>query len=195
MANEAWYTLGYKAPYNFLDWTCLSVVCTPTTFSSMHSSSSLLSGKVCFRSVRSSVLELKLKCITQWLMSHQTLYSSLDSWTVVFCPSYAHPQVWALWTPLHQICLYSMFQECACAGSRVKIKGHNSMANEAWYTLGYIAPYRARLSFVCTPTTFGSMYSFPSYPSAIVCFRSVRPSVRDLKLSQLLMGLDIQWDI
>ena len=76
-----------------------------TTLGSMHSSPSDLSAKICFRSVRLSFLELELNCITQWLISHHTLYSSQASWTMVICLSYAHPQLWALLTALYQICL------------------------------------------------------------------------------------------
>ena len=83
---------------SFLDPACLSIACTPTILGSMDSSPSDKSARVCFGGVRPSVLQLKLNGITQWLISHRTLYCSLTPRTVFVCPSYAHPQIVSLWT-------------------------------------------------------------------------------------------------
>ena len=171
---------------SFIDPACLSVICTPTNLGSMDSSPSDLFVKFSFRSVRPSVLQFELSHITQWLI-RLGIYCSLASCTLLVCPSYAHPHIWALWTLLHQVCLLSFFFFWSVHLSvlQLELSRITQWLMRYWDILlpSFMDP--ACLSVVCTPTTLSSMDFSPSDLSAEFCFRSVCPLVLQLELSHI----------
>ena len=169
----------------------LSVECTPPTLSSVYSSPSSLSGKLCSRSVYPSVKHLEFYHILSKLIPISYTRGIIGR-AVVGCPSNAHLQLWCPSAPLHQLCLLNFDRGVCIQPFRgYKFLQHNQQANAHTKCQRHTWEGCGRLSVECTTPTLGSIYSYPSILSDKLCSMSVHRSVQHLEFYHILSRLTV----